>query len=123
MPKAQAKADPWLTKGQSQRLKIQQSLPGTVADLMRKTGYSKNSIEHHLAIMRAEHIVAKAYMHRDATAHRKMAVYGEVGNLPKRPVTVKAPKPKPPPPPRRTFVIDSPWRTIWQGRNPFETAY
>jgi hypothetical protein len=116
MPKAQAPSPCWLTQGQAQRLKIQAALPGSINDLMRKTGYTKHSIDHHLAKMKADGVVAKAYTWRAPGDHRKMAIYGIVGNLPKRP---EASKPKPQPKPRKVFEISSPFRTIWIGGNPY----
>jgi hypothetical protein len=114
MPKAQALADLWLTRGQAIRLKITQVLPATIVEIRALTGYSLKSVEHHLRMLQQEGIVGKT---DDYVVGRTATYTMRNPNVPQQPrrLPVQAK-------PRRTFEIDTPYKTRWVGGNPYEKS-
>ena len=115
MPKAQARADLWLTKGQAIRLKITQALPATITEIKSFTGYSVKSVEHHLRMLQREGIVRKT----DDYVVGRTATYTMCSpNVPQKPRPLLAQAK-----PSRTFEINTPYKTQWVGGNPHERNY
>ena len=119
----------------TQRQAVLNAMPGTANQIAERTGTNVNAVWHHIYSLRDSGEVEKAGRIRTPTPaarFRTAVVYGKVGELPELPPLgpverAKArPRPgrkkKPTNPPHtaeKTWVIDSPYRTIFAGPHPY----
>lgn len=100
---------------------VVEALPGTLEQLAERTGMSKMAVEAHISTLKKIGIVKPAYrIFCPKCGRRAIVMYGHINAMPKDPEQGKATKP---PKPRKVHAINSPYRTIWVGRNPHEVSH
>lgn len=101
---------------------VVEHLPGTIDELAARTGMSRMAVQAHISTLIERGVAMPAYKIFSAKLGRRaIVVYGRVGAMPKDP---SSPKTKKIAPPKRSrvHVINTPFRTVWAGVNPYEGA-
>lgn len=97
-------------------------LPATVDELVARTGWPKTTVQGQIDSLRKIGLVKPAYkIYSAKLGRRAIMVYGHINAMPTPPAP--PPKKKPQPKPPKVHVINSQYRTIWVGGNPYEVSH